>query len=132
MVANSAKFQIMFLGSNIDNNKITFMIGNKRVKSRSEVKLLVITIDGKLCFNTYIENICTIASSHLSALARTRKFLYFEEAKRLSEAYIISNFRCCPLTWMFCSKAANNLINKTHKRNLRVVYEIEDANSKDL
>ena len=79
MVANSAKFQIMFLGSNIDNNKITFMIGNKRVKSRSEVKLLLITIDGKLCFNTHIENICTAASSHLPALAKTRKFLYFEE-----------------------------------------------------
>ena len=37
MVANPGKFQIMFLGSNIDNSKITFMIENKRVKS--EVKL---------------------------------------------------------------------------------------------
>ena len=122
----------MFLGSNIDNNKITFMIENKRVKSRSEVRLIVITIDGKLSFNTHIENLCTTASSHLPTLARTRKFLYFEEAKCLSEAYIISTFRCCPLTWMFCSKAANNLINKTHKRSLRVVYETEDENSEDL
>ena len=39
MVANPGKFQIMFLGSNIDNSEITFMIENKRVKSRSEVKL---------------------------------------------------------------------------------------------
>ena len=37
MMANPGKFQIMFLGSNIDNNKTT---ENKRVKSRSEVKLL--------------------------------------------------------------------------------------------
>ena len=41
MVANPGKFQIMFLGSNIDNSKIIFMIENKRVKSRSEVKLLL-------------------------------------------------------------------------------------------
>ena len=44
MVANPGKFQIMFLGSNTDNSKITFMIENKRVKSRGEVKLLGITI----------------------------------------------------------------------------------------
>ena len=44
MVANPGKFQIMFLGSNTDNSKITFMIENKRVKSRSEVRLLGIII----------------------------------------------------------------------------------------
>ena len=48
MVANPDNLQIMFLGSNIDNSTITFMIENKRVKSRSEIKLLGITIDDKL------------------------------------------------------------------------------------
>ena len=38
----------MIFGSNIDNKKITFMIENKRVKSRREVKLLGITRDNKL------------------------------------------------------------------------------------
>ena len=38
MVPNPGKFQIMFLGSNIDNKKITFMIENKRVTIRREVK----------------------------------------------------------------------------------------------
>ena len=50
MVANPGKFQIMFLGSNTENSKITFMVENKRVKSSSEVKLLGITIDNKLSF----------------------------------------------------------------------------------
>ena len=45
----------MFLGSNIDNSKLTFMIENKRAKSRSEVKLQVITISDKLSFTTYID-----------------------------------------------------------------------------
>ena len=86
----------MFLGSNIDNNKITFMIGNKRVKSRSEVKLVGITKDDKLLFTTYIENLCSTASNRLRALARIRKFLPFEHAKRLSEAYIMSTFTYFP------------------------------------
>ena len=32
----------------------------------------------------------------------------------------------------FCNKTSNNQINKTHKRTLRLVYEMEDANLEDL
>ena len=132
MEVNPSKFQIIFLGSNIDNSKITFVIENKRVKSRSDVKLLGITIDDKLLFTTHIENFWSTASNRLRALARIRKFISFEQAKRLSEAYIMSTFTYCPLIWMYCSKTANNLINKIHKRRLRVIYEMDDANFEDL
>ena len=65
MVANPGKFQIMFLWSNIDNKKITFMIENERVKSTSKVKLLGITMDDKLSFTINAENLCNIASNRL-------------------------------------------------------------------
>ena len=80
----------------------------------------------------HIENLRSTASNRLRALPRIRKFLSFEQAKRLSEAYIMSTFTYCPLIWMYCSKTANNLINKIHKRSLRVIYEMEDANFEDL
>ena len=108
------------------------MIENNRVKSKSKVKLLVITIDDKLLYTTRIENLCSTASNRLQALARIWKFISFEQAKRLSEAYIMSTFTYCPLIWMYCSKTANNLINKIHKHSLRVIYEMEDANFEDL
>ena len=65
---------------------------NKRVKSRSEVKLLGITIGDKLSLTTHIENICSTASNRSRSLARIRKFISFEQAKRLSEAYMLSTF----------------------------------------
>ena len=130
-VANPGKVQIMFLGSNIDSSKITFMIENKKVKSRNAVKLLGTTIDDKLSFTTHIENLCSTASNRLRALARIRKFISFEQAKRISEAYIMSTFTYCPLILMYCSKTTNNLINKIHKRSLRVIHEMEDANVED-
>ena len=68
----------------------------------------------------------------MGALARIHTFLLFEQAERLSEAYIISTFRYCPLIWIFCSKAANNLIKKFHKLSLRVLYQMKDANFEDL
>ena len=48
MVANHGQFQIMFFGSKIDNNKITFAIENKQIKCKREVKFLGITIDENL------------------------------------------------------------------------------------
>ena len=122
----------MFLRSNIDDRKITFTIENRRIKSRIEVKLLVITIDDKPCFTTHIENLCSTASNCQRDLARIRKFVSFERAKHLSEAYIVSAFTYYPLIWMFCSKTVNSLNNKIHKCNLRVIYEIEDVNFEDL
>ena len=93
MGVNPGKFQIMFLVSNTDNSKITFMIENRSLKSRSEVKLLGIAIDDKLSFSTHIKNLCSTASSCLLVLTRIRKFLSFEQAKRVSEACIISTLR---------------------------------------
>ena len=96
------------------------------------MKLLGITIDEKLTFTKHIANICSLANNRLRALTRTRRYLSKEQTKYLSEAYIISAFKYCPLIWMFCNKTSNNQINKIHKRSLRLVYEMQDANFEDL
>ena len=131
MVANPSKFHIMFLGSKIDNSK-TFAIENKKIKCKREVKLLVITIDETLTFKKHIANICSLANNRLRALTRIRRYLSTEQTKYLSEAYIMSTFKYCPLIWMFCNKTSNNQINKIHKLTLRLVYGMQDANFEDL
>ena len=88
MVGKPGKFQIIHLELNINNNKVRFMIENKRVKSRSDVKLPSITINDKLYFTTHTENVCSTASNSSQTLARTRKFLSFKQAKHPSESYI--------------------------------------------
>ena len=92
MVANPGKFQ-MFLGSKIDNCKITFAIENKQIKCKREVKLMGITIDEKLTFTKRNANICSLANNRLRALTRIRGYLSKEQTKYLSEAYIISAFK---------------------------------------
>ena len=68
------------------------------------VELLGITPDKNINFKRHIQNICHKANSKTKALFRIRKLLNLEQAKILVEAYISSNFRYCPLIWMFCSK----------------------------
>ena len=47
-------------------------------------------------------------------------------------AYISSNFRYCPLIWMFCSKMSDNLIVKTHYRTLRAIYDTQTRSYEEL
>ena len=132
MVANPSKFQIMFLGSKIYNNKITFAIENKQIKCKTEVKLLGITIDEKLTFTKHIANICSLANNRLRALTRIRRYLSKEQTKYLSEAYIISAFKYCPLIWMLCNKTSNNQINKIHKRTMLLTEIYKSPIMKDF
>ena len=67
----------------------------KAIKSSSTVELLGITLDKNLNFKSHIENICCKVNK--IALFRIRSFLTLEQAKVLAEAYILPNFRYCPL-----------------------------------
>ena len=77
-------------------------------------------------------NICILGNNRLRALTRIRRYLSTEQTKYLFEAYIMSAFKYCPLIWMFCNKISKNQINKLHKRTLRLVYEMQDANFEGL
>ena len=96
MVTNLKKFQLMFLARNKSIEKEMSFVG-KAIKSSSTVELLGITLDKNLNFKNHIENICCKANSKIKALFRIRIFLTLEQAKVLAEAYILSNFRYCPL-----------------------------------
>ena len=132
MVANPVKFQLMYLGNITNFDNLSILIGKEKLLPTDEVKLLGVKIDRKLSFNAHIKGFCSKASNKISALRRIRSFISIEKAKLLYEAFVKSIFNYCPLIWMFCSKEYNNLINKTHKRALRVVYQENDSSLNDL
>ena len=121
MVANPKKFQLMCLARNKCIEKEMSFVG-KAIKSSSTVELLGITLDKNLNFKSHIENICCKANNKITALFRILSFFTLEQAKVLAEAYISSNFRYCPLIWMFCGKCSNNLIMKTNYWWLTAIY----------
>ena len=96
------------------------------------VKLLGVEIDNKLNFLPHIETMCKKANKKINALFRIRNFISCDKARLLSSAYILSVFAHCPLIWMFCGIKGNNLINKTHKRALKAVYQNYDLSLLDL
>ena len=119
MVVNPDKFQIMFLGCN--DLKVSLDIDTFNITSTDTVKLLGITLDNKLNFNSHIEGICKKANQKISALFRIRKYLDREKAKLLSNSFILSHLRYCSLIWMFCSKLSARKIASTQRRAIRAI-----------
>ena len=122
LVANPAKFQMMLLGKNIDNSKISIKCQNINVQAKESVLLLGIIFDEKLNFNSHVEKICSTVSRNTTALQRIRNFLNLDKALTLCRTFILCHFKYCPLIWMFSSRASNTLIDRVHKRALRVVF----------
>ena len=61
MSANPSKFQIMFLGLK-RKNKLCLNINGQLITQREHVKLLGVTIDNSLKFDTHVQSICKKAN----------------------------------------------------------------------
>ena len=57
MVANPAKFQVMFLGIK-QKPRLCININGNYLPASDKVKLLGVTIGCKLNFNSHVENLC--------------------------------------------------------------------------
>ena len=114
------------------DNKLCLEIDEKIIPSTNQDKLLGITIDAKLKFDTHVESLCVKANRSVSAFSRVASYLQQSQKRLLYNSFAMSNFKYCPLIWMFCGKSANNKINMIHKRALRVLLDDYDASFPDL
>ena len=81
-----------------------------------------LTVDNNLNFDTHLIDLCQKAGSKLWPLTRVFRFLNLDKRRILIKAFFESQFKYCPLTWMFCSRKSNNKIKRLHERALRIVY----------
>ena len=107
MSANPSKFQIPFLGLK-GKNKLCLNINGQLIPSSEHVKLLGVTIDNALKFDTHVHGICKKANHKMHAIGRLRPYLGKDKSKLLLNEVVLSNFSYCPLIWLFCSKTTNN------------------------
>ena len=69
MAANPEKFQVMFMGLET-GKKLNLEINGICIRITEEVKLLGITIDSKLQFQSHVETICKMANQKVNAFSR--------------------------------------------------------------
>ena len=107
-------------------------IGKDKIWEDNEVKLLGVAIDNGLNFDTHINSICKKANQKLSVLSRMRCILNFQQKRIIFKSFFEAKFKYCPLIWMFCSRKANNRINKLHEQALRIVYDDDISSFEQL
>ena len=116
MIVNPEKFQAIILDKQKhDHSNETIKFDNKAVEAVSSVRLLGIQLVDKLNFSLYVGNICKSAANQLSALTRLNKFLCFEGKRDLINSYFMSNFKYCPLVWMFSNATSLKKIENFRK-----------------
>ena len=130
MKMNPDKCNLLIAGHKWEHAWAT--VGDTKIWENDRVKLLGVTIDNKLRFDTHLSEVCRKAENKLSALTRIFRFLSFDKRRLLVKAFFESQFKYCSLVWMFCSRTANNKINSLHKRALRLIYEDYDATFEEL
>ena len=125
MVANPDKFQLMYLGYNLNNVETLpeIKLSNIVIKPKNSVKLLGVILDNKLNFKEHIDNICKIASRNTNCLARIRNFIDVKHSRFLYNAFIKSAFGYAPMIWMFCQKPSYKKIESVRKRALTLFYK---------
>ena len=98
-------------------------VGKDLIWENNDIKPLGITIDRDLIFNKPALKLCSKANQKLSALSKMAKLLYFNKRRTLFKAFVKSQFKYCPIVWVFHSRRTNNKINKLNERTLRIVYD---------
>ena len=120
MKINTDKCHLIIAGHKHEH--IWAKLEDNKIWEENEVKLLGIKIDNELKFDNHVTDICLKAGRKLSVLTRMVKYLDFNKRRILFKAFFESQFKYCPLIWMFHSRKTNNKINRLHERALRLIY----------
>ena len=89
----------------------------------NDVKLLGTSIDRDLIFDKHVLKLCSKANQKLNASTRMAKLLSFNKRRTLFKVFVMSQFKYCPIVWMFHSRRTNNKFHQLHERALRIVYD---------
>ena len=116
MKANSGKSYLLMSGTEATHGNVD----GSMIKSSQKEMLLGINVDSELKFEDHINFMYKEASQKLYALARIAPFMDLKQKKNILEVFVESQFRYCPLMWMFHSRGLNNKINRIHERALRI------------
>ena len=112
MQANPDKFHFMLLSPTPTEQQVLHLCDGTSLMSETEVTVLGVAIDDKLCFSQHISICCKKAARQLNALARISKHLNINSRRAIYNSFIMSNFNYCPLVWHFCGQVNNQKLEK--------------------
>ena len=91
MKANAEKCHLLLN----TKGKLTANISNFKITNSKKEKLLGVTIDKDLTFESHIESLCSKASQKLYALLRVSSYMGLGQRRLIMKSFINSQFGYC-------------------------------------
>ena len=130
MELNTDKCHLLVAGHKSEHTWVR--VGPDKIWENHSVKLLGVSIDNELKFHKHVLNIIKKADSKLCALSRLTKFMTFQKKRTLYKAFVKSQFKYCPLTWMFHGHKTNYKINSLQEQALKLIYNDHISSFEEL
>ena len=111
--------------------KLKANISTYTIMHSDEEKLLGVTIDNHLKFESHIKYLCSKGSQKIYALSRVSLYMSLNQRRKIMQSFIMSQFGYYPLIWMNHNQSLNNNINRIHKRSLRTVFRDKKSTFKE-
>ena len=86
-----SKTELIHFSSRFSKNLADLQIGSTKIESTNEIRNLGVQMDRHLHMRAQIRKVCRSCSNSLRNIGRIRKFISNADAKRLSEALILSS-----------------------------------------
>ena len=111
-------------------------VGPDKIWEDHSVKLLGFSIGNKLKFDKHVLNLIEKANSKLNILSRLNKFMTLQKKRTLYKVFVESQFKYCPLIWIFHGRKTKYKIYRLQEWTLRLIYNghicsFEELLSKD-
>ena len=127
MKANADKCHLLLS----TKEKLKANISNYTIMNSDKEKLLGVTIDNHLKFESHIKNLCSKASQKLYALSRVYSYMSLNQRRMKTQSFM-SQSGYCPLIWMNLNGSLNHNINSINERALSIVYTDKKSTLKEL
>ena len=114
-------FHFMLFSPTPTEQQVLQLCDGTSLMSETEVTVLSVTIDDKLCFSQHISVCCKKTARQLNALARISRHLNISPRRAIYNSFIMNNFDYCPLVWHFCGEVNNQKLEKIQERALRIL-----------
>ena len=111
--------------------KLKANISNYTITNSNKDKLLRVTIDNPLKFESHVKNVYSKAGQKLCTLSRLSLYMSLNQRRMIMQSFNMSQFGYCPLIWMNYNRSLNNN-NRIHERALRIVYRDKKPTFKEL
>ena len=105
---------------------------NKSIPIANEMKLLALTLDNKLKFDSHVATISRKVGGQVNALNRLKNILPCRTKETLYRAFILLHFTYCSQIWHHYGARNTRKIERVNERALRYVYQDRETSYEKL